>query len=470
MTVVDKKISVPVTVSDVQSVLQTSESTVSALCKNVNINKWSKNKPVRHSTISNITDAQRQSVNFGLLMKDLEGIRKNWIRADDGSGSGTAFDSESPTKWEYLTPRGTSVSPTEWNRLLDFDGYNHNANPPLSIIDTKYSAGINDKVFNINGKISSDSSTNFGNPVNVEIMISELNVESSFPVIDQDAYRNILGGNWRLGLAIQVPQSSNTYRYLILSTISPLEVYDTTNITEFNKHNLDMSESSFQSRLKIIVRGWGVNNFKCIPFLGCDLKYKAEWGWYWGGTTMEKAITFPMADTFNLSTTGFATNIVSSLSSISIAVNDTTLNVISGSASGAVLSLPRSIAMAATSATITIKFKLSTAFGELSNIKGGLLSSVAPKSLSGYRVNGSQSQGWVIDANAEWDGVDREYTAIILDSNLVTAIKNFATQGTVMQINRPVVIVATNTVRTSVGNDTKDILASVNILGIQFTE
>ena len=60
MALIGKKISVPVTVSDVQSVLQTSANTVSALCKNVNINKWSKNKPIKHSSYGPLTDEQRK--------------------------------------------------------------------------------------------------------------------------------------------------------------------------------------------------------------------------------------------------------------------------------------------------------------------------------------------------------------------------------------------------------------------------
>lgn len=435
-----------------------------------NIKIGARNKPVRHSTTSNITDAQRQSVNFGLLMKDLEGIRKNWVRADDGSGSGNAFSSENPTKWEYLPPRGGSVSPTEYHRLRDFDGYNHSAAPTMSVANANYSADINDKVLNINAKISANSSTNFGSYGNVEIMMSELNPESSFANINQDAYRNILGGNWRVGIAIQVPQSSNTYRYLILSTISPLEVYDpTSSIEVFNKHNLDIREPMFQYRLKRIARGWGIKSFKCIPFLGCDLKYKAEWGWYWGSTTVERAITFPMADTFTLNVGGFSENIVSVISSSSLVVNNTTLSVVSASSDGVVLSLPRSVAQAATSATITIKFKISTAFGKLNNIKGGLLSSVAPTSLSGFGVNGSNSQGWVIDAETEWEGVDKEYTAVISDTNLASAIKQFALMGTQMTVNQDLKIEATNVVRTSVGNDAKDILARVPVIEIQFT-
>ena len=437
---------------------------------NGNVKIGARNKPVRHSTTSNITDAQRQSVNFGLLMKDLEGIRKNWIRASDGSGSGVAFASESPTKWEHLKPRGASVSPTEYHRIRDFDGYNHNAKPTMSVINSTYSASINDKVLNLNAKISENSSTNLGSYGNVEIMMSELNPESSFANINQDSYRNILGGNWRIGLAIQVPQSINTYRYLILSTISPLEVYDATSSVEiFNKHNLDMSEPMFQYRLKRLARGWGIKSFKCIPFLGCDLKYRSEWGWYWGNTLFERAITFPMADTFTLNVTGFSENIVSTISSWSIVVNDSTLSIASATASGVILSMPRSVAQAATSATITIKFKLSTAFGKLTSIKGGLLSSIAPTSLSGYSVNGSQSQGWAIDAENEWEGVDKEYTAVISDTNLASAIKQLATLGTQMSVNQDVKIEAANIVRTSVGNNTTDILARVTIIGIQFT-
>lgn len=439
------------------------------LC-NGNVKIGARNKPVRHTTTSNITDAQRQSVNFGMLMKDQETIRKSWIRADDGVSGGAAFTTDNPTKWEYLRPRGGSVSPTEYHRLKDFDGYNHSAAPTMSVANAKYSADINDKVLNINAKISDESSTNLGSYYNVEIMMKEFNVESSFPEINQDTYRNILGGNWRYGVAIQVPQSSNTYRYLILSTVSPIEIYNTgAGIDVVNRHNLDMSEPVFQYRLKRIARGWGIKSFKCVPFLGCDLKYNTTWGWYWGATSVEKAITFPNADTFTLNVGGFTENIVSAVSSYSITVDGTTLGVVASTPEGVILSMPRSVAQTATNATITIKFKLSTAFGKLSNIKGGLYSDVAPTSLTGYEVNGSQAIGWAIDAETEWENVDREYTAVISDVNLAAAIKATSSQSTQLSIGNDLKIEATNIVRTAVGNDTKDILARVPVIGIQFT-
>ena len=119
MTVVGKKISVPVTVSDVQSVLQTSESTVSALCKNVNINKWSKNKPIKHSSYGPLTDEQRKG----------EDRTEGYLYGVKCLAFPDKLADLHQYTYEYKRPfGGLGVSPY---RMRDFDGYDHNAAPTI---------------------------------------------------------------------------------------------------------------------------------------------------------------------------------------------------------------------------------------------------------------------------------------------------------------------------------------------------
>lgn len=70
------------------------------------INIWARNKPVRVNTPSEITDSQRHSVSFGLQ------------RTPNGSSY----------TWSYLPPRPG----TDWCRLTDFNGYDHNSACGLS--------------------------------------------------------------------------------------------------------------------------------------------------------------------------------------------------------------------------------------------------------------------------------------------------------------------------------------------------
>ena len=119
MALIGKKISVPVTVSDVQSVLQTSESTVSALCKNKNINKWSKNKPIKHSSYGPLTDEQRKGEDR--TEGYLYGVK--CLAFPDKLADLHQYD------YEYKRPiGGLGISPY---RLRDFDGYDHNAAPTI---------------------------------------------------------------------------------------------------------------------------------------------------------------------------------------------------------------------------------------------------------------------------------------------------------------------------------------------------
>lgn len=94
---------------------------LSDVCRAAGINPWSRKKPIRSSKPANITDSDIIDANFGFNLTDIaaydaaECISK--AKANNGA-------------WTYLRPRGGSVSPAEWFRTLDFDGYHHDAEVP----------------------------------------------------------------------------------------------------------------------------------------------------------------------------------------------------------------------------------------------------------------------------------------------------------------------------------------------------
>lgn len=109
------EISDPLTIDEIAACLGVADNDLEALCSNDKINKWAKFKPVRFNSSSEITDSQRASVNYGV---DVPYYLYNVF-----------FDN--PHLWGYLKPRGDSVSPPEWYRILDFNGYNTNAGSPF---------------------------------------------------------------------------------------------------------------------------------------------------------------------------------------------------------------------------------------------------------------------------------------------------------------------------------------------------
>ena len=90
---------------------------LSDMCQARGINKWAMYKPVRHSTKSNITNAERRAVGYGLSM--------------DAQYDDEAMQNDTLTEFTYEKPRGKDYN--EYNRLRDFDGYNHAAVPPAYV-------------------------------------------------------------------------------------------------------------------------------------------------------------------------------------------------------------------------------------------------------------------------------------------------------------------------------------------------
>lgn len=79
-------------------------------------NKWARYKPVRYNTPGEITEANRKSVYQGLSVSPY-----------GAQGLYNEYNAGMPNAWKYLAPRPG----TDWCRMTDFDGYNHEAEPFL---------------------------------------------------------------------------------------------------------------------------------------------------------------------------------------------------------------------------------------------------------------------------------------------------------------------------------------------------
>lgn len=141
-----------VSISDVSAVLDSQSDDLGVLCKDSNINKWSKRKPVSFANeVFKLTDGQLQEINYGLSVPtqithlDLQTLYNN-LNGEDG-------ESNLDAAYLYTKPSGgTLASPY---RLLDFEGYSHAAKAPISI-----SANITDNNGNFKVKIKKTTNQN----------------------------------------------------------------------------------------------------------------------------------------------------------------------------------------------------------------------------------------------------------------------------------------------------------------------
>lgn len=121
-------ISRPVAVSDVQAVLGTAETRISALCRHPAINRFARCKPYNFGGIlrDGITESIRRAGNFGMAPA-LLGI---------GHIEQTCL---TPPWGQWTPPEGTY--PSRPCRLGDFDGYNHLAEKYITGFELRSSAG-----------------------------------------------------------------------------------------------------------------------------------------------------------------------------------------------------------------------------------------------------------------------------------------------------------------------------------------
>lgn len=143
MSVINKIITRPISVSDIQTLLGVSSTNVGTLCGSSNIKRWSKNKPVVYNTQNELTDAQRKDANYG-FSSDIA----YWTRL---SSMATGFMTNNPSpanggwplqgdEWDYIKPGSGN-----WCRMGDFTNYWHGAETPvvgrLSTTNASYKTG-----------------------------------------------------------------------------------------------------------------------------------------------------------------------------------------------------------------------------------------------------------------------------------------------------------------------------------------
>lgn len=102
-------------VHDVASVLNSTSKSLSNLCRDGGINKWSKFKPVNSTKVTELTEADRRALNWGFQIQEYQSAAFFMNAAINGSAV-----------WTY--PQ--RIAPY---RLLDFNGYNHSATAPLTV-------------------------------------------------------------------------------------------------------------------------------------------------------------------------------------------------------------------------------------------------------------------------------------------------------------------------------------------------
>lgn len=148
MSVNNGKITPPISIDDVKSVLGESSNDVATLCKSTKINKWSKNKPIKHNCLFKPTEAQKKEANYGISNIPYYRLLGNMAQdVINGSMKNATNISTLDTRiepWHYQQPMGGYVSPY---RLGDFDGYFANASAPIgAITETEIESSLSGKV------------------------------------------------------------------------------------------------------------------------------------------------------------------------------------------------------------------------------------------------------------------------------------------------------------------------------------
>lgn len=100
-----------ISVAMVRKELGAATNDVGQLCIHANVNKWSKRKPINHSSVEPLTEAQFATLKYGINIFEL---------------SSTVGPTYNTRNWTYNKP--TTLSP---KRLGDFRQYEHNAPVPL---------------------------------------------------------------------------------------------------------------------------------------------------------------------------------------------------------------------------------------------------------------------------------------------------------------------------------------------------
>ena len=423
-------------VSEIASILGRNTLDVGQLCGDVNaqgvavnlINMNAKFKPIIYPALHCVTEAQRTERFQGLIPKDLSQVRSHRL------GGSYYIDSEaniaSPVRWDYERPTG-GISTAPY-RMFDFlkittgpspvageYGYFHLAKAAMNMggLTTKAITVVSEEdaynsgtFIDPNYKLDNQSVNQSGSPVDININLDELypknygvykDIDSwKFP---QDAYTLPSGQTslWRFGIAIPVKVMNNDtlkYQWALFPTVDPLSkpLNVQGDVTATNNHRINPSKSP--NSIAAVIRAarfYDQTSFKCVPFLAYGLAKDNSGNWMWGGSTYDKCMTFPEADTFFATFSGFATTMTARFASVKIGYGTAstqpttwysgTINSYQGVNYISFQNLP-SPSAGQTAAYYQIEFYFYTGYGTLSAFKGMLTSSSDPDPTL-YQVN-----------------------------------------------------------------------------------
>lgn len=330
---------------DLGYVLGTNSPDVGTNCVSNAVKKYALYKPIKHTNIGYVTMAERIDAFHSLTPKKMDALLVGLSPA--------AFSTvPTPEAWDYVKPSGGSYP----YRVFDFlhiesdltkistdGGYNHGVS--LGPMVLKDDVTVNIATTPTGGtllcptfKYDEHSVNQYGNG-SIELYLRDIifrkygirdnvtpwkTLPSSFDDIF-NADGDLTTGVWRFALALAVKDSASTYKWRIVSSVEPLSVpfidNDFSN-TRYDKLINVSANQAVANRIKYAVRNFDQQSIPCIPFLACNLQYNSDQdsgGWYFGGSLNDLAITFPDGDKFNITPSGFATEIDIDYSSFRVA-------------------------------------------------------------------------------------------------------------------------------------------------------
>ena len=118
----------PLSVYDIANCIGVASTDVGTLCTaKSKINIWAKYKPVRYNSIKALTEDQRKQCSYGILdVQEYDFTQQSVLNQAFENALNRVYS------WQYEIPEGGVES---LYRMLDFDGYNHNAICPLFFED-----------------------------------------------------------------------------------------------------------------------------------------------------------------------------------------------------------------------------------------------------------------------------------------------------------------------------------------------
>ena len=191
-----------ISVAMVKSELGAATNNVGQLCIHPNVNKWSKWKPVRHSSVTPLTEAELKSASSGMDIP--------FVIAHPSSGYVSIMDyyrNNPNLKWIYNKPRGGLAEP---RRLSDFSNYEKAA-------EIFYDFIVPDRIVNNTLRVDFNSykvpnwlDWDFLNLEDYHFGVLVVRKNQTAPFFFKFADFNLMGGDNKINLSLTPPPSDGT--------------------------------------------------------------------------------------------------------------------------------------------------------------------------------------------------------------------------------------------------------------------